>query len=344
MNDYKVVSSLDQKSWLLSSSENQSWIEDANSFLSLIAIRGLSAHTARAYAFDLKNIFTWLSSNNFQELSQLDGSAAIRYLSYMREKTLQPASINRRLSTFNLFYHFKTGQNLHDTLMIAGHYKGQGRDKNLGLHVLERRKRRLRVKSEQKLVDPLTPDEIKKFFATMHRYRDLAIVQLMLFCGLRSQEVRNLSVDDIVAQENRMIIRGKGQKQRAMPISKSIVSVINQYLDYERPKSSPTSALFVILQGRRRGSPMTSEGFRNLFRHRRRDKSLVRANPHRFRHTFGSDMARSGVRLATLQKMMGHANSLTTLQYVNLAMVDVADAYQKASQEIDRRYRSDDQR
>jgi integrase/recombinase XerC len=83
---------------------------------------------------------------------------------------------------------------------------------------------------------------------------------------------------------------------------------------------------------------MTAEGLRSLFRPRRRHRKLAQANPHRFRHTFGTDMARAGVRLPILQKMMGHADGATTLQYINLSMNDVAGEYRRASEAIRRRY------
>jgi integrase len=84
---------------------------------------------------------------------------------------------------------------------------------------------------------------------------------------------------------------------------------------------------------------MTLAGLRSLFRHRRRDHAVARANPHRFRHTFGADMARSGVRLPILQRLMGHADDSTTLRYIQLSMADIADEYQRVVNELQRRYR-----
>lgn len=84
---------------------------------------------------------------------------------------------------------------------------------------------------------------------------------------------------------------------------------------------------------------MTPAGLRSLFRHRRRRRVLAIANPHRFRHTFGADMARAGVRLPILQQMMGHADLKTTLQYVRLSMADVADEFRRALKKIASRYR-----
>jgi integrase/recombinase XerC len=97
--------------------------------------------------------------------------------------------------------------------------------------------------------------------------------------------------------------------------------------------------LFVVLQGNKLGHPMTTDGLRSLFRHRRKNDDIKTANPHRLRHTFGADMARSGVRLPILQKMMGHADSKTTLQYINLSMVDIANEFNRASKEINKRYK-----
>jgi integrase/recombinase XerD len=84
---------------------------------------------------------------------------------------------------------------------------------------------------------------------------------------------------------------------------------------------------------------MSLSGLRSLFRHRRRDHTVARANPHRFRHTFGADMARAGVRLPILQRLMGHADESTTLRYIELSMADIADEYRRAGEEIQRRYR-----
>jgi integrase/recombinase XerD len=83
---------------------------------------------------------------------------------------------------------------------------------------------------------------------------------------------------------------------------------------------------------------MTLTGLRSLFRQRRRDHAIARANPHRFRHTFGADMARLGVRLPILQRMMGHADSTTTLHYIHLSMADIADEYRRVIAELQRRY------
>jgi integrase/recombinase XerC/integrase/recombinase XerD len=123
-------------------------------------------------------------------------------------------------------------------------------------------------------------------------------------------------------------------------LAQILIRSIQKYLSFERPSRCRHDFLFTVLQGRRRGEHMTPDGLRSLFRDRRDRRGTPNANAHRFRHTFGADMARAGVRLPVLQKMMGHASGSTTLQYINLSMSDVVEEYHRASEEIRKRYRT----
>lgn len=83
---------------------------------------------------------------------------------------------------------------------------------------------------------------------------------------------------------------------------------------------------------------MTKEGLRNLFRHRRKKLNIANANPHSWRHSFATDMARTGVPLPVLQKMMGHEDYKSLFQYINLTMVDIMKEYQEAMERLKGRY------
>jgi site-specific recombinase XerD len=326
--------------WLLVAEDAQS-VVDANAFLEALAVRGLSPQTIRAYAFDLVWLHRWLVATGMRTAT-LDQAALLSFVHHQRERGAQPASINRRLTVCELFYRFVTGRDLKHcmarTTMPASHYRGRGRDKALGINILPASRRKLRVKCPHKLVEPLTRDQVVAFFSTLRRYRDVAIVDLMLFCGLRCQEVIGLRCADVQLRQKRLRVEGKGRRQRVIPLPAFVGKVIADYLRLERPETW-TEELFVVLQGVRRGAPMTASGLRSLFRHRRESLPAVSAaNAHRFRHTFGADMARCGVRLPVLARLMGHADAKTTLQYINLSMADIADAYQHAMEAIARRY------
>lgn len=317
----------------------------ANDFLDAVAARGLSSATLRAYAYDLVVIGRWLEKTD-QRLEALQPADLVGFIRSQRETGAHPHSINRRLLTCRLIYRFVVGDEiggLQGVSLPSPHYKGPGRG-YLGLHA--RRKRgqlALRVKTPQTVVEPLTREQVVVFLRSLRRYRDLAIVYLMLFCGLRSSEVLSLRTCDVNVLDRRLRVHGKGNRERMLPLPEALLQVLNDYTRLERPSNAMNDSLFVVLQGKRRGYPMTTAGLRSLFRYRRGRffETLANANAHRFRHTFGADMARSGVRLPVLQRMMGHADAKTTLQYIHLSMADIAAEYRRAIKVITKRYEAD---
>ena len=128
-------------------------------------------------------------------------------------------------------------------------------------------------------------------------------------------------------------------REGCFPAPEAVMDTICDYLFLERPRKAVSDCLFVVLQGKHRGRGMTPDGLRRLFRYRRQSPKLKRANAHRFRHTFGTDMARAGVRLPVLKELMGHADHETTLRYINLSMTDIADEYSRALATIEKRYK-----
>lgn len=321
-------------------------VQEANRFLAALRLRGLSPNTLRAYGYDLLSIYRWLKPLS-RGVTKLRESDLVGFIAEQRQRGLRARSINRRLTVCRLLYRFLTDRDMQRGPGVSapsGHYKGPGRDKSLGLYTMPRRQRLpLQVKVPCTVVEPLRVEQIEILLDTVKRYRDLCIIYLMLLCGLRSGEVLSLRLTDLCFEDARIRICGKGNKERVLPLPQMLLQLLRDYLRLERPKRCYSNRLFVVLQGRRRGRPMTPSGLRSLLRHRRASRRGVRnANAHRLRHTFGSDMARAGVRLPVLQKMMGHASSSSTLQYVNLSMADIAGEYQRAVNRIQQRYERED--
>jgi integrase/recombinase XerD len=151
----------------------------------------------------------------------------------------------------------------------------------------------------------------------------------MLLQGLRSAEVLALNPDDVLLSEGQLRVRGKGNKLRFPPLAPETVQLFDHYTRLERP--NPCSvALFVSLKGPARGQRMTAAGLRSLFRYHRRTTGIKLANPHRFRHTFASDMVRAGVSLPALMRLMGHSDIQTTLLYVQVTPQGVYVEYTRA--------------
>jgi site-specific recombinase XerD len=138
-----------------------------------------------------------------------------------------------------------------------------------------------------------------------------------------------LNRDHALLSEAQLRIPGKGNKFRLLPLAPETVQLLNHYLRLERP--NPCSvALFVSLKGRARGTRMTAAGLRSLFRYHRQGTGIQLANPHRFRHTFASDMIRAGMSLPALMRLMGHEDIQTTLLYVQVTPQDVYLEYARA--------------
>ena len=331
----------EQPGYQLRDASSSREFDQENRFLRMIELRALSLRTVRAYGYDLLYMNRWLQDSGkfLVELKQADLIECIAYQKIMGAK---PSSINRRLSTIQLFYFFCTGQSLPHSAGVAypvSHYRGSGYDRELGIFQFRKSSRlKLRVQLPHTLIEPLKSAEVDLFLTEMTRYRDLAIVLLMLLCGLRSCEVLQLQLSSIQFLEHRFSVIGKGNRERIVPLPPQIIAVMEKYLLLERPAVCTTPQFFVILQGQGRGDPMSISGLRSLFRYRCHLLKLPQAHPHRFRHTFGADMARAGVGLPVLQRLMGHADSSTTLKYICLSIEDIADEYKKAMERIEKRY------
>jgi site-specific recombinase XerD len=305
----------------------------ANAFLDAKHLLQRSARSLRAYAFGLLHFARWAQpaadAQLPRQLVELNDSILRDYLRFQLEQQPRPSpqTINHRLDLLSALYRLHFAREVPGEARFQRYYTtrsplGYGRP---GRAVAPG----LRLREPHTLMLPLTLAEVTRFWESFHTFRDLALVGLMLYDGLRCGETLALELVDVRLSEEQILVRGKGNKQRLLPLPQDIADVLRKYLWLERPPSASPS-LFVCLKGRSRGAALTPAGLRSLFRYHRRTSEIPQANPHRFRHTFGADMVRAGMSLPALQQLMGHAQIRTTLQYVRLAPEDVWRAYRYA--------------
>jgi site-specific recombinase XerD len=303
----------------------------ANAFLDGQHIRQLSLRSLRAYAYDLLHFARWWSEPALPlPLSEITESTLLDYVRHQldQEPKPTPQTVNHRLTVIRCLYRFHHGQEI-----SAGHSHFQ-RPYTTRCPVGYGRPHRamafgLRLKQPRRIIQPLSAEQVAKFWESFRTFRDLAVVGLMLLDGLRSCEILALQLEDLKLADALLHVLGKGKKQRTLPLPGEIMEVLQSYLHLERPLTN-SPYLFVSLKGRRRGLPMTTAGLRSLFRHHRLRSHVATANPHRFRHTFGADMVRAGISLPALQHLMGHSQIHTTMLYVQLAPQDVWREYARA--------------
>ena len=314
-------------------------IEKANSFLEKGEIQGLSSDTARAYAYALMSLFKFVDED-FQKFSDFTQKDLQVWMETMKKVGLKPRSINHRLTVARAFYRFFFDKDIpHASGVLYPHANFRGRRKNPLSYRTPYQPRflDLKVKIPYKVVDPLQPREIDEFLRSIHRYRDLGITLSMLLCGLRSIEVLRLKLSDINFHQSLLRVSGKGNRERMVPMPFRLMQIFERYMEVERPDKSCES-FFVILQSKKRGNPMTRPGLRSIFRYHREKLGISKAKPHQFRHTFASDMARSGVPLTIIQKLLGHSDPKTSMIYIELFLDDIRLEYEKAMKRIEDRY------
>ena len=305
------------------------WI---NRFLDRECVRRLAETTLRSYALDLLHFLRWWVGVHHTDAiveTALTESTLLEYVRFQSAQQPRPAAatINRRIvvaeRTLRNEFPDAPGQ------FAPGFHQIYWRRHSMGIGRPRSALSRLRVRTPKRNIVPLSIDEVASFWASFRTTRDLAIVGLMLLQGLRSKEVLALNRDDLLRPEAQLRVNGKGNKIRFLPLAPESIQLLDHYLRLERPDPS-TAALFVSLKGKTRGARMTPAGLRSLFRYHRQTTGVKLANPHRFRHTFASDMVRAGISLPALMQLMGHAQIQTTLVYIHVTPMEVYQQYARA--------------
>jgi integrase len=303
-----------------------------NRYLDYECLRRVADLTLRSYAQHLLHFLRWWESVHHTDAIAEDALTESTLLDYVRfQSGQQPefagSTINQRVAVADraLRAVFPDAAR-----QIAPEFQvSYWRRAPMGLGRPLPAVSRLRVRESKRTIVPLSVDEVAQFWSSFRTSRDLAIVGLMLLQGLRSQEVRDLNRDDLLLPEAQIRVPGKGNKPRLLPLAPEAIQLLDHYLRLERP-DVPSAPLFVSLKGRARGARMSAAGLRSLFRYHRHTTGVKRANPHRFRHTFASDMVRAGVSLPALMRLMGHAHIQTTLIYVQVTPLEVFQQYARA--------------
>lgn len=319
--------------------ENQRELHWINRFLDALCVSGTAPLTLRSYANQLLHFVRWWSRQPGVDvvelaLKQFTESTLVDYVRDQVNEIPKPSpeNINMRSSMLRRLYRFHFQQDMpHAPYLIQRNWYRRsplGYGRRVAATSAD-----LKVKVPQRVVTPLTREQVQCFWHSFRTARDLAMVALMLLNGLRSREVLALKLEDLLFSEAQLRVLGKGRRVRLLPLPPETIRLLQCYLKTERPLTNAPE-VFVALKGRARGSALKPAGLRSLFRHHRSTTGVKQANPHRFRHTFGTDMIRAGVSLPALQKLMGHAHIHTTLLYIQMAPQDVFAEYARAVEQI----------
>jgi integrase/recombinase XerD len=281
--------------------------------------RGLSRNTLSAYRSDLLQFGAFLDRRGLAATEAQHGDLAA-FLSELAEgpTPVAAATIGRKVACLRSFYRHLRREGIieHDpTAELRGPRKSQRLPRVLS------RDEVARLLREPKGTDP-------------RALRDRALLEIMYACGLRASEATGLNLEDVDLEEGVVRARGKGSKERLVPIGRQAVGALRVYCRRGRPAllgagvdragARASSQLFL----NRRGSGLTRQGLYKIVQGHARGAGLAeRMSPHTLRHTFATHLLAGGCDLRSLQEMLGHADLSTTQVYTHLSAERLKDAY-----------------
>jgi site-specific recombinase XerD len=248
-----------------------------------LASPSLAESTRRAYAADLRRFGDWLEQRG-TAVEEIDVRALVDYASELgrARNGLAPATIARNLAAVRSFLRFTLGPT-------------RVPDASLGPRRPQRLPEAPKREEIESIVDSLDGDGPLAL-------RNHALVELVYSAGLRSAEAVGLDLGDVDFEQEHLRVRGKGGKERVVPLGEEAAHVLARYLREARPELArgANDALFLSPRGRR----LDTSTLRRLLPH-----------PHRLRHSFATHLLEGGADLRTIQELLGHSSLSTTQIY-----------------------------
>ena len=264
-----------------------------------LASPALSERTRRAYRFDVEEFCAWLARRGTR-LEDVDVRALSEYaaeLGRARPRKLAPATIGRKLAAVRTFLRHALGPERVPDASFA-------------------------PRRPKRLPDAPRPHEIDGELDTLDgegalALRNLALVELVYSAGLRSQEAVDLDLADVDFEQEHVHVRGKGGKERVVPLGEEASHVVALYLRESRPQLArgAENALFLSARGRR----LDTSTLRRLLPH-----------PHRLRHAFATHLLEGGADLRTIQELLGHSSLSTTQMYSHVDARHLRKVYDRS--------------
>ncbi len=275
--------------------------------------KGLAANSVEAYARDLRRYLDDLAEQGVTDWRRVRREHLLAHLDHLMRRGLSARSQARALSAI---------RSLH-RLLLAEHIAEVDPTEEVD-----------GPRAGMKLPQLLSRDEVERLLAaprarTAAGARDRAMLELLYATGLRVSELVGLSVNDVHLETRMLLARGKGSKERIVPIGAPAVAALRDYLAAARARllrGRVSKDLFVTP----RGSRMTRQGFWKLLgRYARAAGIARRISPHKLRHSFATHLLAGGADLRSVQAMLGHADVATTQIYTHVERSHVQRVYEK---------------
>ncbi len=285
-------------------------------YLAELKRRGASAHTLRNYGSDLEQFAAYFEAPDAvaPDIQELDLPLLREWLAGLYDHGLAVISIRRKLAAVRAMFKF---------LLREGIIQ-----KNLAtrLRTPKAPQRLPEIMSEEKTNNLLDAVESGKVIEKPSKERDIALLELLYGCGIRVGELVGISLEDIDLRGGWLRVRGKGNKERQVPVGERAVAAVEHYL---HTRSAPPSerALFLNSRGARLGDRQVRRLVKFYALLVTGDSTV---HPHSFRHAYATHLLSDGADLRAIQELLGHARLSTTQKYTQVSLKDLQAVYDRA--------------
>lgn len=280
------------------------------------AQRNFSKHTLKAYNKDLNEFAGYAEKQNIPFPAGFDRFLLRGYMAYLGEMKLSRNSLLRKISSLRSFvsYLINTSvlsENPFDLLVIPK------KEKKLPHFLTEGEIGRLQDANAPEIVDT---NEKNYYFSK----RDFALFELMYSSGLRRSEASQMNIGDVDFYSGLLRVRGKGNKERIIPVGNRALSCLRDYLNTRPLPHAHGDPLFLNNSNTR----LTDAGIAYIFnKMAKRARFTRKLNPHSVRHSFATHILDNGCDLKSVQEMLGHKNLQTTEIYTHVSLEHLKDVY-----------------
>jgi integrase/recombinase XerC len=294
----------------------------------LASERGASPHTMRAYQRELHAFAAWLIGEHRKlSVNRIEHTHIRAYLGTLYDRGLSKASAARALAAIRSWFKW---------LARAGHIEQNAASLVATPRLPKHLPRVPSIEQMNRVVDAVRDD------AASWPARDKAILEMLYGCGIRNAELTGLNLNDIHWANEAILVRGKGQKQRYVPLGDAAAEALRAYLAERsarlaaaaEQKKSETPALFVNLQlrglGKSAQARLTTRSVGRIVKRIAILRGLPSdVHPHTLRHAFGTHMLEEGADLRAIQELLGHERLSTTQRYTQLTTAQLTQVYDR---------------
>ena len=283
--------------------------------------RNVSGHTRDAYMADLEEFVEFLQRNNFiknrDEIASVETETIRAYLGYLFRRKVKKVTGNRKISSLRAFYKY----------LIRN-----GKTKNNPAEMIQT------SKTEKYMPNFLSVDEMFELLnaqrnSSISGLRNLAMLELFYSSGLRLSELAGLNVMDLDFNQALVKIRGKGRKERIVPIGGPARKAVQEYLakTNEARKMAGANVFKSPLFLNTRGVRITVRSIARIVDEATKKSGIGRKiSPHALRHTFATHLLNAGADLRSIQELLGHESLSTTQKYTAVNINRMMEVYDKA--------------